>query len=93
MTNQAPQIHIASFVLLATVNTLPEILRHLSLLPSVEVVAQDANGRIVLLIEAEHERRIADYADVIRLLSGVLSLSMVEHHMDDALSMAEEIQS
>jgi nitrate reductase NapD len=93
MTHTDPQIHIASFVLLGTVTAIPAVLKHLSLLPSVEVVAQDGNGKLVLLIEANHERRIADIADVIRSLDGVLSLSMVEHHMDDALSMAEEIQS
>jgi nitrate reductase NapD len=93
MTNQFPQVHIASFVLLANIDAMPAILRHLTLLPTVEVAAHAQNGKIVLLIEAEHERRIADLADAIRDLSGVLSLSMIEHHMDDALSMAEELQS
>jgi nitrate reductase NapD len=93
MSSELPQVHIASFVLLVNIAAMPEVLRHLALLPTVEVAAHDQNGKIVLLIEAEHERRIADLADAIRDLRGVLSLSMVEHHMDDALSMAEELQS
>jgi nitrate reductase NapD len=87
-----PTIHIASFILLVAVDARPEVLRYLALLPSVEVAADDENGKVVLLIEADHERRIADLVEVIGGLRGVLSVSMVEHHMDDALSMAEELQ-
>jgi len=93
MTNPSPQIHIASFVLLARADALPSVLQHVRVLSDVEIAAQDPSGKLVLLIEAEHERRVADIADAIRDLSGVLSLSMIEHHMDDASSMAEEIQA
>jgi len=93
MPGQSPQIHIASFVLLAHADALPGVLQHVGLLPDVEVAAQSPSGKLVLLIEAEHERRVADMADAIRNLRGVLSLSMIEHHMDDASSMSEEIQS
>ena len=89
--NAASQIHIASFVLHAHPNEVATVSRQLSVFPEVEVVAADVSGKIVFLVEAPHERRVADIADALRELPGVHAVSMVEHHMDDAQSMLEEM--
>lgn len=84
------QIHIASFILHARPDDADSIARHMSVFSEVEIVAAD-RGKIVFLVETPHERRIADIADALRELSGVHAVSMVEHHMDEAQSMLEEM--
>lgn len=85
------QIHIASFILHAHPNDVENVSRRLSMFSEVEVVTADVGGKIVFLTEASHERRIADIADAVRAFPNVYSVSMVEHHMDDAQAMLEEM--
>lgn len=86
-------IHIASFVLLTQPAATSAVCTQLAAISAIEIAASDAGGKVVILIEADHERRIAELADSIRCLDGVLSLSMVEHHADTPEAMAEEIGS
>jgi nitrate reductase NapD len=86
-------IHIASFILLTQPAATNAVCERIAALSAIEIVARDAGGKVVLLIEADHERRVADLADCIRDLDGVLSLSMVEHHVDTREAMSEEIAS
>jgi periplasmic nitrate reductase NapD len=85
------QIHIASFILHAHPSHVESVSRQLSVFPEVDLVTVDVGGKIVFLTEASHERRIADIADAIRQLPNVHAVSMVEHHMDDAQAMLEEM--
>ena len=91
MNSQVAHLHIASFILLTKPDALAQVIEHLTKSPEVEVVTSDVSGKIVFLVEAQHERRIMDIVDALRELSVVLSVSMVEHHVDELSAMLEEI--
>jgi len=67
------------------------VLHYLEVFPEVEVVTSDLGGKVVFLIEASTQRRIAEIADALRDLPAVLSVCMVEHHVDTADAMLEEL--
>jgi len=93
MSNTVAHLHIASFILLTKPDALVDVMRSLSLFPEVEVVTSDVSGKVVFLVEAAHERRIMDIVDALRELPVVLSVSMVEHHVDELSAMVEEMNS
>jgi nitrate reductase NapAB chaperone NapD len=87
------QLHIASFILLAQPHALDALRLSLQAFPEVDIVASDASGKLVFLIEARDERRITDIVDALREQPAVLSVSMVEHHADSTDAMLEELDS
>jgi nitrate reductase NapD len=91
MDSRAPHIHIASFVLHAQPDAVESLRNALGAFAEIEVVAHDPSGKLVFLIEADSERRVADVADALRLYPGVFAVSMVEHHVDAVAAMMEEV--
>ena len=76
-------VHITSLV----VRTLPaqwqQTLARVRRLQNVEVHTGDAVGKFVVLLETDDEQQILDAIDRIQEIDGVLSATMVYHHIDE----------
>lgn len=48
-----------------------------------ELHADDGAAKLVLTLEAESSRQLAETMDAMRLVNGVMSLQMVYHQLDD----------
>lgn len=79
---QMPEsIQIASLI----VHTRPELLdavkANLMRLPNLEVHQQSAQGKLVVVLEAEHEASILDNLNAIQSLPGVLNAVLIYHEI------------
>ncbi|WP_371234676.1 chaperone NapD [Pseudomonas sp. QE6] len=74
-------IQIASLI----VHTRPELLdavkTNLQCLPHLEVHQQSPQGKLVVVLEAEHEQSILDNLDAIQNLPGVLNAVLIYHEI------------
>lgn len=91
MNRTTPQIHIASFVALTARGGVARVLPSIENYSEIEVVTSDTDCKVVFLVEASHEKRIVEIVDAIRDLPSVLSVSMVEHHVDALDAMSEPL--
>ncbi|GGW34745.1 hypothetical protein GCM10011452_23970 [Gemmobacter lanyuensis] len=73
------ELHIASLVLRSDPAQLAAVLAGLDALP-VEIAAQDASGKVILLMETEQEAAIAETVTRLQLMDGVASAALVYHH-------------
>ena len=72
------------------VNALPEknrmVEKQLVQLPGVEVHAVNELGRMVVTIEGNDERVVADLVSQMHTLEGVLSAAMIYHSFDQSMN-------
>jgi nitrate reductase NapD len=73
-------LHIASLVVRADPARLAAVLPRLRAFPDTEIALEDPSGKIVLVIETEHETAIAETLTRIQLMEGVASAALVYHH-------------
>lgn len=73
-------LHISSLVVRADPRQMPDVLARITAIAAAEVALQDPSGKIVVLIEAEHEDQISSLLTQIQLLPGVASAALVFHH-------------
>ena len=52
-------------------------------LPGVEAVAEDPNGKVVLVISADTAKKVMIQIETIQDLQGVYSAAMVAHHTEE----------
>ncbi|MFV3416047.1 chaperone NapD [Pseudomonas nitroreducens] len=74
-------VQIASLI----IHTRPELLEavkaNLARLPNLEVHQQSAQGKLVVVLEAEHEASILDNLNAIQNLPGVLNAVLIYHEI------------
>ncbi|MBS1269442.1 MAG: Chaperone NapD [Gammaproteobacteria bacterium] len=77
------RVHITSLVVHARPAKWKQILTQVKRLPTVEVHTGDTIGKFVVLLETQDEEQILDAIDRIQEIDGVLSATMVYHHIDE----------
>jgi periplasmic nitrate reductase NapD len=76
------ELHIASLVVRCRPERLAVLKRALTALPGAEVPAEGAVGKLVVTLEAASEQAIRHQLDAIGALPGVLSATLVAHHVE-----------
>jgi nitrate reductase NapD len=74
-------LHIASFIVRARPEVASEVAARIAQMPGAEIHAVES-GKIIVVVEAESERVLADYMDELRGAPDVLMVSLVFHQMD-----------
>lgn len=85
-----PIVHVASFVVRAFPDRMPQVIRAIEAAGDFEIAAREAS-KLVLLVEASHERVIVDRLAELEAIPGVLGAVLVYHHMETAAQLAEEM--
>ncbi|EAR08706.1 chaperone NapD [Reinekea blandensis] len=93
VTPRQEEEHIVSVI----VHVLPEhrlsVIQGMAQLTGVEIVADDAQGKSVLLISAPTAREVMVQIEIIQAMDGVLSAAMIAHHTESADSLNETIET
>jgi len=84
-------LHIASFIVHHRPESAAALDAAIAIEPMIELAVRDG-GRSVLLCEAEDERGLMDQIDALRLMDGVMGVSLVHHHAESKQSLQKEIE-
>lgn len=74
-------LHIASLLVHCRPELLEAVKRNLGLLPGIELHQESAAGKLVVVLEAEHESRILDTINHIQQVPGVLNAALIYHEL------------
>ena len=86
------ELHIASCVASARPDAVEGVARAIAATGLAEVPRHDANGRLVILIEAATSARVLDAIDAIRALDGVLAVHLAYQHAEEESEMNEIVR-
>ena len=75
------QIHITSLLVHCRPEQLSAVKANLALLPGLELHQESAAGKVVVVLETEHESQILETLDQIQNLPGVLNAAMIYHEL------------
>ncbi|WP_320823172.1 chaperone NapD [Reinekea sp.] len=84
--------HIVSVILYARPTQRVVIELAMDTLPGVERVVQDELGKYVVVISAPTARRVMQQIEALQAVEGVLSVTMVAHHTEEAEFLSQEIE-
>jgi periplasmic nitrate reductase NapD len=76
------ELHVASLIVQARPERLGAVEAAIRTLPSAEIPASDAVGKLVVTLETTSDRTIARALDQINATPGVLSATLVYHEVD-----------
>ena len=79
MKNDA--LHIASLLVHCRPELIEAVKQNLALLPGLELHQESAAGKVVVVLEAEHESQILSTIDQIQQLPGVLNAALIYHEL------------
>ncbi len=79
---ESPQVHISSMVVHARPQSLTVIKDRIERMPGVEVHAESACGKLVVVLESETQTHITDTIEQINQFTDVLSTALVYHQVD-----------
>ncbi|MNP41449.1 assembly protein for periplasmic nitrate reductase [compost metagenome] len=82
-------LHIASLVVLTRPEHLAAVKANLGLLDGLELHQQSPAGKLVVVLEADHERQILERIEQINNLPGVLNAALIYH---ECLDRAGDLQ-
>lgn len=88
---RADIVHIASLLVQATPQGMLLAKQAAAALEGAEVHETAAPGKFVVVLESARERAIADAADVLQQVTGVLTVSIVTHVMETESALRQEI--
>ena len=74
-------LHIASLLVHCRPELLEAVKRNLVLLPGTELHQESAAGKLVVVLEAEHERHILGAISDIQQMPGVLNAALIYHEL------------
>ena len=74
-------LHIASLLVHCRPELLDAVKANLALLAGLELHQESPVGKIVVVLEAEHESRILDTINHIQQLPGVLNAALIYHEL------------
>jgi nitrate reductase NapD len=75
-------LHISSLVIQARPERLAEV-RGAIAARGAEIPASDPDGKLVVVLETDSERKITDFLNEVSVMPGVLSANLVFHHNDE----------
>ncbi|MCK5777902.1 MAG: chaperone NapD [Rhodospirillales bacterium] len=75
-------LHISSLVIQARPERLAEV-REAIAARGAEIPASDPDGKLVVVLETNSERKITDFLNEVSVMPGVLSANLVFHHNDE----------
>ncbi|NIZ00063.1 chaperone NapD [Thalassospira lucentensis] len=75
---------ISSMIVQARPEKLETITTELKAFPGIEISARDPSGKIIVVLEAENDRQLADTMNDIGNIAGVLGVNLVYHHNEHA---------
>lgn len=84
-------VHIASLLVQATPQGMLLAKQAAAALADAEVHDTAAPGKFVVVLESPQERAIADAADLLQQVTGVLTVSIVTHLMESESSLRQEV--
>ena len=76
-------LHIASLLVHARPELLAAVKANLRLLPGLELHQESPQGKLVVVLEAEHEQQILQRLEQIGCLPGVLNAALIYHELLD----------
>ncbi|MDX5373946.1 MAG: chaperone NapD [Pseudomonadaceae bacterium] len=76
-------LHIASLLVHARPELLAAVKANLRLLPGLELHQESPQGKLVVVLEAEHEQQILQRLEQIGGLPGVLNAALIYHELLD----------
>ena len=79
----AQTVHITSLVVHTRPDQIERVLEQVRALPATEVHTGEPAGKFIVLLETEDEQHILSAIDRIQDIDGVLSATMVYHHIDE----------
>jgi nitrate reductase NapD len=79
------EFHIASLVVHCRPGRVASLKDVIAALPGAEVPTSDAAGKLVVTLESPSEQTIARQLDEIGAMPGVLSATLVFHHVEPAI--------
>lgn len=74
-------LHIASLLVHCRPESMPAVRANLRLLPHLELHQESPLGKLVVVLETEHESQILDTIDQIQNLPGVLNAVLIYHEL------------
>jgi nitrate reductase NapD len=84
-------IHIAGALIHSRPLNLLQVIRAIGSIGGAEVYQSSSDGKIVVVVEAATGKQVLDVLDAIRVLPGVLNVSLVYQHAEPASSMQQEL--
>lgn len=76
-----PELHIASLVVQARPDALPQIKNWVGLFPGAEIGLEDMLGKLVVVLETDTEHKILELLDGLNEQAGVFSAALVYHEI------------
>jgi nitrate reductase NapAB chaperone NapD len=83
-------VHIASLLVQTTHEGMMLAKHAAAALPGAEIHDTAAPGKFVVVLESSQERAIADAAELLLQVAGVLTVSIVTHMMESAADLQRE---
>ena len=83
------EIHIAGVLVQCRPLDLMRVSRAVDSLAAAEVFQSSAEGKLVVVIEAETSRAVVTVIDAIRALPGVIDVALVYQHAEPAVAMQQ----
>lgn len=74
-------VHIASLLVHCRPESLPAIKANLGFLANLELHQESALGKLVVVLESDHESQILDTISQIQNLPGVLNAALIYHEL------------
>ncbi|MGR2739939.1 chaperone NapD [Billgrantia sp. Q4P2] len=87
------EVHISSLVVQVRPQHIDALQVQCSAFDGVEIPAVDPVGKMVVLLEMPSQRRIVEIIDWLQEREGVLSVSMVYHHMESRQELDREVEA
>ncbi len=76
-------VHISSLVVHCRPEFIETIISAIAALPDVTVPEHDETGKLVVLLETANEGAVMERISALEALSGVISVALVYHQIDD----------
>jgi periplasmic nitrate reductase NapD len=77
------RFHIASLLVQARPENIPELTTELNLQGGIEVHDTDARGKMILTVEAENDKGLMNAITHVEQTKGVLTTSLVYHQIEE----------
>ena len=75
---------ISSMIVQTRPEQITDLKSRLATIDGAEVTAEDAKGKLIVVLEADTDRQLADTMQMIGEIPGVLGVNLVFHHSEQA---------
>lgn len=85
------KVHIAGMLIHTRPDVMEEAMQALRSISEAEVHPTGLPGKFVGVIECAHERELGRIIEHMQALTGVVSVAMTSHYIEDSVSLAAEM--